>query len=119
MADTGPRREEVAGAMVQSGTVGRMSMSPSPFYRRNNVSRGNALAVPKDCPGVALHCARKTMPTCYQSRFRSTLRVSFQGGEGWRYEIPDELASVFLQSSDWQLNGGLSIDAERERKKRK
>lgn len=52
MADTGPRREEVAAAMVQSGTVGRMSMSPSPFYRRNNVSRGNALGVPKDCPGV-------------------------------------------------------------------
>ena len=57
---------------------------------------------PRIAPALALHCARKTMPTCY--RFRS-IPVSSPG-----YEIP--------KRSDCQLNAGLSIDAEKGKEKK-
>lgn len=122
MADTGPRREEVAAAMVQSGTVGRMSMSPSPFYRRNNVSRGNALGVPKDCPGVrSALCPENDANALPKPISIHPPPVSFHWGGGG-YEIPDERSRSLRFSpkwSGWLLNGGLSIGATRkERKKR-
>lgn len=120
MADTGPRREEVAAAMVQSGTVGRMSMSPSPFYRRNNVSRGNALGVPKDCPGVrSALCPENDANALPKPISIHPPPVSFHWGGGG-YEIPDELAlaSVFSEMK-WLAVEWWPIDRCHQKRKKK
>lgn len=65
---------------------------------------------PRIAPALALHCARKTMPTCY--RFRS-IPVSSPG-----YEIPDQLA--FLRNevtASWMLAYRSMRKRERKRKK--
>lgn len=84
MVDTEPLGEAVARAMVQSGGAGRMSMSRR-FCRRNNVS-GEMRSRWKD-HRVAGYCARKTTPTCDQSRLARPL-LSF----GRNREISDEPA---------------------------
>lgn len=77
-------------------------------------------AFPRIAPAFALHCARKTMPTRYQSRFRSILPPFLSIGGGGGYEIPDELAlaSVFSEMK-WLAVEWWPIDRCHQKRKKK
>lgn len=77
-------------------------------------------AFPRIAPAFALHCARKTMPTRYQSRFRSILPPFLSIGGGRGYEIPDELAlaSVFSEMK-WLAVEWWPIDRCHQKRKKK
>lgn len=116
MADTGVAAR---GSSAGNGTI---------RHRWQNVNELNGFIDEITCPGemrscskdrprVAVHCTRKTMPTCDQSRFPALpLPASFYGGIHTKLPMNSRarnLRSVSKPPMKWlALNGGLSIDTK-------